>query len=208
MSTISGVGSASSAWSQMSTSRASSRAERMFAKVDSDGSGSVDKTELQTMLDKIAEKSGTSLGSADDMMTKMDSNGDGSLSKDELEAGMKSLMPAPSSTVDFAHRSGDGAPPTPPPGGGTAGAGGDSSSSTTTATDPLDTNGDGTVSAEERAAGAVKDMVQNLFKAMDSDGDQSINKTEFAAFKSKLDALFASSSANSTQSSSSISVSA
>jgi hypothetical protein len=180
----------------------------MFAKVDSDGSGSVDKTELQTMLDKIAEKSGTSLGSADDMMTKMDSNGDGSLSKDELEAGMKSLMPAPSSTVDFAHRSGDGAPPTPPPGGGTAGAGGDSSSSTTTATDPLDTNGDGTVSAEERAAGAVKDMVQNLFKAMDSDGDQSINKTEFAAFKSKLDALFASSSANSTQSSSSISVSA
>ena len=203
MSTISGVSSASSAWSQMSGSaRSTSRADRMFAKVDADGSGSVDKTELQGMLDKMAEKSGNTLGSADDLMTKMDSDGNGSLSKDELDTGMKSLMPKPSSTVDFAQRSGGSRPP--PPSGDS-----DATGSSTSSTDPLDTNGDGTVSAEERAAGAVKDMVKNLFAAMDSDGDESVSKSEFAAFKDKLDAMFGSSSSSTSASaSSSISVTA
>jgi Ca2+-binding EF-hand superfamily protein len=173
----------------------------MFAKVDADGSGSVDKTELQGMLDKMAEKSdGNTLGSADDLMTKMDSDGDGSLSKDELDEGMKSLMPKPSSTVDFAQRSGS----RPPPPGDS-----DTTGSSTSSTDPLDTNGDGTVSTEERAAGAVKDMVKDLFAAMDSDGDESVSKSEFAAFKEKLDAMFGSaSSTTSASASSSISVTA
>jgi Ca2+-binding EF-hand superfamily protein len=203
MSTISGISSASSAWSEMSGSaRSTSRADRMFAKVDADGSGSVDKTELQGLLDKMAEKSGNTLGSADDLMTKMDSDGNGSLSKDELDAGMKSLMPKPSSTVDFAQRSG-GRPPPPPSGDS------DTTGSSTSSTDPLDTNGDGTVSAEERAAGAVKDMVKNLFTAMDSDGDEAVSKSEFAAFKDKLDAMFGSaSSTTSASTSSSISVTA
>ena len=204
MSTISGISSASSAWSEMSSSaRSTSRADRMFAKVDADGSGSVDKTELQGMLDKMAEKSdGNTLGSADDLMTKMDSDGDGSLSQDELDEGMKSLMPKPSSTVDFAQRSGS-RPPPPPPGDS------DTTGSSTSSTDPLDTNGDGTVSAEERAAGAVKDMVKDLFAAMDSDGDESVSKSEFAAFKEKLDAMFGSvSSTTSASASSSISVTA
>jgi len=204
MSTISGISSASSAWSEMSSSaRSTSRADRMFAKVDADGSGSVDKTELQGMLDKMAEKSdGNTLGSADDLMTKMDSDGDGSLSQDELDEGMKSLMPKPSSTVDFAQRSGS-RPPPPPPGDS------DTTGSSTSSTDPLDTNGDGTVSTEERTAGAVKDMVKELFTAMDSDGDESVSKSEFAAFKEKLDAMFGSvSSTTSSSASSSISVTA
>ena len=204
MSTISGISSASSAWSEMSSSaRSTSRADRMFAKVDADGSGSVDKTELQGMLDKMAEKSdGNTLGSADDLMTKMDSDGDGSLSQGELDEGMKSLMPKPSSTVDFAQRSGS-RPPPPPPGDS------DTTGSSTSSTDPLDTNGDGTVSAEERAAGAVKDMVKDLFAAMDSDGDESVSKSEFAAFKEKLDAMFGgASSTTSASASSSISITA
>ncbi len=205
MSTISGISSASSAWSEMSSSaRSTSRADRMFAKVDADGSGSVDKTELQGMLDKMAEKSdGNTLGSADDLMTKMDSDGDGSLSQDELDMGMKSLMPKPSSTIDFAQRSGGSRPPPPPSGDS------DATGSSTSSTDPLDTNGDGTVSAEERAAGAVKDMVKDLFAAMGSDGDESVSKSEFAAFKDKLDAMFGSASSTASSSaSSSISVTA
>ena len=104
MSTISAVGGASSAWSDYSSSRVGAMKEKMFAKVDKDGSGGVDKTELQGMLDDIAKKSGTSAGSADQLLGKMDSDGNGSLSQSELEAGMKSLMPAPSSTVDFAQQ--------------------------------------------------------------------------------------------------------
>ena len=166
MSTISGISSASSAWS----SGATSRAERMFAKVDADGSGGVDKTELQGMLDHIAEKGGASLGSADDVMTKLDADGNGSVSSSELDAGMKSLMPPPSSTMEFAQRSGgsgggggSGGPPPPA---------GDASSSDST-TDPLDTNGDGTVSAAERAAGDMMKLMKDLTAALDTFRDQS-----------------------------------
>jgi len=191
MSTISGVSSANSAWSGMSSARASARSEKMFAKVDTDGSGSVDTTELQSMLDDISSKTGTTLGSAGDLMTTMDTDGSGSLSKDELDTGMKSLMPPPSSTLDFAQQQGGmggmgGMPPPPPPDGASASS---DSSSSTSSTDPLDTNGDGVVSAEEAAAGALKDAVASLFAAADTDGDKSISKSEADTLKQKMDAV-------------------
>ena len=80
---------------------------KMFAKVDTDSSGSVDQTELSSMLSDIASKTGTSLGDSKELFTKMDSNSDGSLSSDELDKGMKDLMP-PSSTMDFAQSRGMG----------------------------------------------------------------------------------------------------
>ncbi len=190
MSTISAVGSASSAWADFSSSRASAMKDKMFSKVDSDGNGKVDKTELQGLLDKVTEMSGNSLGTAEDLFSKMDSNGDGSLSKDELDAGMKSLMPPPSSTIDFAQqRVADssreaGAPPGPPPAEGADGSG------TSASTDPLDTNGDGTVSAQERAAGELQNLMKNLMSAIDTDGDKTVSKTEAAAFKSQLATAF------------------
>ena len=181
MTTISGTGSASHAWSEMSSARSSARAAKMFAKVDADGSGSVDKTELQGMLDHLAEKSGNSLGSADELMTKMDADGNGSLSQSELDAGMKSLMPAPASTVDFVQQS-QGMPPPPPP----SDAAGSSSNG---ATDPLDTNGDGTVSPEERAAGALNDAIATLFAAADTNGDKTISQSEADTLKEKMDTV-------------------
>ena len=195
MSTISGVSSASSAWSGMSSARASARSDKMFAKVDTDSSGSVDTSELQSMLDDISSKTGNTLGSASDLMTTMDTDGSGTLSKDELDTGMKSLMPPPSSTLDFAQQQGgmggmDGMPPPPPPPDG-ASASSDSSSSTssTSSTDPLDTNGDGVVSAEERAAGALQDAVTSLFAVADTDGDKTISKSEADTLKQKMDAV-------------------
>jgi Ca2+-binding EF-hand superfamily protein len=189
MSTIGSVGSASSAWSGMSTSRAGAMKEKMFAKVDADGSGGVDATELQTMLDKVASKSGSSTVSASDLLSQADSDGDGSLSKDELDTGMKSLMPQPSSTMQFAQQRGmdGGPPPGPPPEGSPSGVEGSSSTSGTsstesTETDPLDTNGDGVVSASEQLAGDL----QALVEAMDGDGDGNIAKTEVETFLSQL----------------------
>jgi Ca2+-binding EF-hand superfamily protein len=181
MTTISGTSRANpSAWAETSGTRSNARAAKMFAKVDADGSGSVDKTELQGMLDHIAEKSGQSLGGADELMTKMDADGNGSLSQTELDAGMKSLMPAPSSTVDFAQQS-QGMPPPPPPADGASSASG--------ATDPLDTNGDGTVSAEERAAGALNEAIANLFAAADTDGDKTISQSEADTLQAKMDTV-------------------
>ena len=212
MSTISGISSASSAWSGMSSARASARSEKMFAKVDTDGSGSVDTTELQSMLDDISSKTGNTLGSASDLMSTMDTDGSGTLSKDELDTGMKSLMPPPSSTLDFAQQQGgmggmgdmDGMPPPPPPPDGVSAS--SDSSSGTSSTDPLDTNGDGVVSAEERAAGALQDAVTSLFAAADTDGDKSISKSEADTLKQKMDAVLEglqSASASSVQTASS-----
>jgi len=197
MSTISGVGGASSAWSEMSASRASATKDKMFAKVDKDGSASIDKSELQGMLDQMSEKSGTTAANADDLLGKMDSDGNGSLNKDELDAGMKSLMPKPSSTMAFAQqRTEGGGPPPPPPSGGEGGGGSTSATSGSSSADPLDTNGDGVVSPEERAAGEMKDLMNTLVSAMDADGDKKVSKDEQDSFNVKLDQAFASSSSS------------
>lgn len=80
MSTISGVsGSGSNAWAALNTQRTNHQA-KMFAKVDSDGSGSVDQVELTTMLDKISQKTGASFGDTAKVFTSMDTNGDGTAS--------------------------------------------------------------------------------------------------------------------------------
>lgn len=195
LSAISGVASNSNGWA---AARSQMQA-RMFAKADADGSGGVDKTELQSMLDDISKKTGvsstastgTSGTSTDELFTKMDSNGDGSLSSDELAKGMQSLMPAPS-TMDFAQAHGPGGQ------GGPSGPGGPPPSSDATSYDPLDTNQDGTVSEAEKAAGQAKtDALQALFKSIDTNGDNKISSTESDAFISELtSALQAASSAS------------
>lgn len=297
MSTISGVSSASSAWSNVSATRSNRppggmSPDKMFAKVDTDGSGGVDKTELQGLLDKVAQKTGvTNSSSTDQLFSKMDSNGDGSLSKDELGKGMKDIMPPPS-TMDFAQSrsdstdsstngkddlfakvdtngdgsvsqaemkslmdimdkmasssgsnstssasatsdtssstsatsssdmfskldsngdgslsktefeagrpqgghgpQGSGGMPPPPGGAGGAGGAGNSSASSTTY-DPLDTNQDGVVSAQERMAGSLStDTVQSLFKSIDTNGDSKISSSESDAFIKQLTSQVAS----------------
>ena len=200
MSSITGVSSGSSAWSSMgaiSSSRAQMK-EKLFSKVDSDSSGGVDAAELQSMLDDIAKHTGTSSStSAADALKSLDSNGDGSLDADELDQGMKSLMPDPPSTMAFAQSrseggmQGAGGPPPPPPPPPSDDASSDASStSSTSATsyDPLDTNQDGTVSAEERAAGEAKEAMLALLKAVDTDGDKQISDSEFSKFEDMLSA--------------------
>jgi EF-hand domain pair len=178
MSTISAIGSSASAWPAMGSP--GRMKEKLFAKVDADGSGSVDKTELQGLLDKVAGKSGAAASNAEDLFSSIDSNGDGSLDADELDQGMKSLMPPPSDTLAFAQSRGavDGARPPPPPSGSCS----DDSSGASTTTDPLDTNEDGTVSAQERAAGELAEVMKTLTKAMDSDGDQKVSSSERDSF--------------------------
>jgi hypothetical protein len=101
MSTISGLGGANRSWDggQSPTRRAEHEA-RMFAKVDSDGSGSVDATELAALLQQGGQASTDTDSAA--LLKQMDSDGNGSLSSDELGRGMHDLMPPPASTLDFA----------------------------------------------------------------------------------------------------------
>jgi Ca2+-binding EF-hand superfamily protein len=169
----------------------------MFAKVDSDGSGSVDSTELQSMLDHVAQKSGQTAGDATQMLSQMDGNGDGSLSQDELGQGMKDLMPPPSDTMAFAQRRGGG--------------GGDSAQDLLSA---LDTDQSGEVSSSEmqtlidqlsQTAGSSAGTSSapsgaDLVKALDSDGSGSLSSGELQALKG--DSSSSSSATSSTTSAS------
>jgi len=78
--------------------------QQMFNRVDKDGSGGIDKDELNVMAEKIAEHTGNEIG-VDSLMEEYDGNGDGTLNRGETHAAMESLREAMG-------------PPPPPQGGG------------------------------------------------------------------------------------------
>lgn len=187
MSTISGLGGVNRSWDSGASRKAEHEA-RMFAKVDSDGSGGVDATELATMLEHTGQS-----GDSAELLKQMDGNGDGSLSSDELSQGMRELMPPPASTMEFAQSRGAandevdvfsemdadgdgqltraefeaGRPSGPPPGGMPPPASSSTgTSATSTEIDPLDLNQDGTVSQIERLAGELKELAQSASDEM------------------------------------------
>jgi len=189
MTTISSV---SSAWSSASVQRASRPGpspERLLSKIDADGSGGVDSTELQGLLDKVAKKTGTTSDtSAADLLTQYDANGDGNLNADELGKTMESIMPA-RSTMDFAQSRNSTE--------GTEGT--ESTDSTSAATGKagddlfgkVDSDGDGAVSQTELQAlleamsGGTASQTgvssDDAFAALDTDSDGSLTQAEFDA---------------------------
>ena len=166
MSSISNVSGSSNAWA----SQRSAMQTRMFAKVDTDSSGSVNASELQTMLDDVSQHTGVSFQkTAQELLTAMDGNSDGSLSSDELAQGMQSIMPPPPSTMDFAQ----------------ARNGAQEGSDDLFA--KVDTDGDGSVSKTEMSDFVAK-MGKNAdsssddkFAKLDTDADGSLSQAEFEA---------------------------
>lgn len=173
MSSISSASGLSNAWANASTQRVQMQA-KLFARVDADSSGAVDQTELQSLLTDISKKTGKRLD-AEQVLRSMDGDSDGSLSSKELAAGMKTVMPPPS-TVDFAQKR-TGGPGEVRGAGGPGGAGRakgtESSTATSTTDDPLDTNQDGTVTELERLAGALKDLVSTIESSNSNSGSKS-----------------------------------
>lgn len=206
MSSISSLGS-SQAWASMGPQRSdrppggadpAQFKKALFDKLDADGSGGVDSSEIDKLLSKLGQRSGSTTATDNaNTFSQMDGDGDGSLSADELDSGLKNLLGTAGDTAGFvrsrgpqgtqgsegAHR---GPPPGPPPAEATDAteASGDSSS-----TDPLDTNGDGTVSAAERAVGDIQKALQDLKTAIDTDGDSKISPSEARQFAQVLQQL-------------------
>ena len=186
MASISSISNGGNAWA----AQAAERKAKLFAKTDTDGSSGVDSTELQTLMDKVSERTGvTNTRTAADLVTELDADSNGSLDADELKNGIASIVPLPS-TVEFSQTRGAGGPPPggpPPAGAAEAASGGDS-----TTYDPLDTNKDGIVSAAEAAAGAANgttsttDTLQALLKAIDTDKDGKLSNTEADAFAKQV----------------------
>lgn len=175
--------SVSSAWSSANMQRAQQRPgpspERLLAKMDTDGSGGVNATELQGLLDDVSKKTGVgSQASAAGLVQQYDSDGDGSLNADELGKTMQSVLPPPPSTMAFAQSRSDS-----------------STDATGQAGDDLfgkvDTDGDGGVSLTELqallekmsggTAGTTGVSSGELFSQLDADGDGSLSEAEFDA---------------------------
>jgi len=180
MTTISGV---SSAWQSASAHRtmgAGRMAERMLAKFDADGSGGVNTSELQGLLDDVAQKTGVtgSSSQAADLLAQGDSNGDGSLDSSELSTALQSVLPPPPSTMAFAQsREATGA-------SGTGQAGDDLFGK-------VDADASGSVSAQElqalleKMSGGTASQTgvssDALFSQLDADGDGGLTQAEFDA---------------------------
>ncbi len=66
--------------------------EKAFNKIDADGDGILNATEMKTMTDMMSDKMGTETPSSEDLMSKLDMDGDGALSFAEFEAGRSQGM--------------------------------------------------------------------------------------------------------------------
>jgi Ca2+-binding EF-hand superfamily protein len=166
-----------------------SGAKELFKKVDSDGSGAIDPTEMAAFTDKMKAATGRDSPTT---FAKLDTNSDGQLTQAEFDVGKPSVRPKGAGRADEAEKTSDaddargvkGAGGPPPPGGpggpggaqGPKGAGGvggtGSTSSASTTYDPLDTNQDGSVSELERLAGALKDLVSTIESSNSKTGTQ------------------------------------
>lgn len=173
----------------------------LFSKVDGNSDGSIDSDELKTLQEQMGLQD-------DDAFSRLDTDSSGSLSADEFAAGRPqggqgsqsaggtlNVQGSSQGTQGAQGGRGPGGPGGaggPPPAGGGDGDADDTSTSSTsssgstsssTTIDPLDTNEDGVVSAQERAAGELKKLMEQALKAADSDGDQSLSASEVSSLK-------------------------
>jgi|GEM_PF-422939 len=193
MSSLSSVTQSSNGWANAMPPKPAGggkATERLFSEFDTDSSGSVDSTELQSLLSDVSQKTGLSISSstAADLLSASDSNGDGSLSANELDSALKSVLPPPPSTLDFVQSRSSGS------------SNSSSSTSTTTATgqaddklfSQLDTNGDSSVSQDELQS-LLDQMASDqgntssalsaseVISQLDSNGDGGLSASEFDA---------------------------
>src|SRR5450830_2093935 len=191
MSSLSSVTQSSNGWANAMPPKPAGggkATERLFSEFDTDSSGSVDSTELQSLLSDVSQKTGLSISSstAADLLSASDSNGDGGLSASELDSALKSVLPPPPSTLDFVQSRSSGSS--------------NSSTSTTTATgqadddlfSQLDTNGDSSVSQDELQS-LLDQMASDqgntssalsaseVISQLDSNGDGGLSASEFDA---------------------------
>ena len=181
----------------------------LFSKLDTTGKGYLTKSDLQSASTQLSgsdssNSSGSTSSSAnvDELFKKLDANGDGNITKDELASGLKQLAGG-----------------TPPSGSGNAnstsstnGTSSTQSSSTSKTYDPADTNQDGTVSAQERIAYALKQLASQLQSSASSTSSNSASSTSTSSdariFKQITDIMRAYGSSDSGSNNSGLSVTA
>lgn len=122
-----------------------SRADALFARLDTTNKGYLEKADLQAALPGNADKRSTV--PADKLFARLDGDQDGKVTKSELSDALSKVGDQLNSQLNQSRAARGGqpaaaAPPPPPP--------------ADTSVDPADANADGTVSEEEAAAYAAQ----------------------------------------------------
>ena len=169
MSSISGIGSSAIGGTSgiMQSTRSRPDPAEKFKSLDSDGSSTLDKTELSDLAKELSKMTGKTLD-VDASITTYDSDGDGALSEEETGMMMREVLG-------------------PPPGGGAQGTDPEARFA------ELDSDGSGGLGLEEleaMAAGAPQGAqsvdVSEALSKYDSDGDGELNSEEMAAMMKDL----------------------
>jgi Ca2+-binding EF-hand superfamily protein len=136
--------------------------QSLFNKIDQDGDGSIDKTEMESVL----SKSGPSV---EDIFSKLDTDQDGVIGKNEFEEALSKLR---------EHH-----PPGPPP-QANMGAGPEDMFN------KIDQNADGSITKDELTSfmgqSAASSDVDKIFKEVDTDNDGVISRSESDAHMEKM----------------------
>jgi Ca2+-binding EF-hand superfamily protein len=100
--------------------------QKLFAKLDTNGDQSIDKSELKSFMDFVSTQTGTSTSgtsttgtsaasSTDALFSALDSDGDGSITSTELADNGKALFDQLRDQLRNVQLSSSDAPPPPPP---------------------------------------------------------------------------------------------
>ena len=165
------VGGISSGFGSMNTSMIRQMMEQRFNRDDTDGNGTLDKTEFQSVANKIAERTGVTQN-VDDLFAAIDTDSDGALTLDEMISSRPQGTPPP--------------PPPPPPATSTTEETDDESTSDLFNT--IDSDGDGVIDELELQTFMDNNglSVDNLFSQIDTDSDGKINLSELDTFLSQI----------------------
>jgi Ca2+-binding EF-hand superfamily protein len=143
--------SGSGSYPYIQTSQRSDPTQSLFDQIDANKDNSLDQSELKTFAGTMSQKTGSSM-SVYDILSKLDTNGDGQLSREEFDAGRPEGhrhhgKGGAQALMDMLDNQGN-----------------NNSSSNL---DPLDTNGDGIVDAQELAAAGLNMLTQNYMSMVD-----------------------------------------
>jgi Ca2+-binding EF-hand superfamily protein len=169
--------------SSIGSQSASSWASSLFSKIDTRNQGYIEKSDLQAAFAKIDKtgNAGAESPDVDAVFKQLDGDSDGKVTKDEMSSALEKLAGELNAQFDQSRvrggmKSGGGMPPPLPGGAGPAqGSGGSSETAGTDASyiAAADTNGDGTVSAEELAAYQASGETSSETSAASGSGQES-----------------------------------
>lgn len=149
-----------------STASLSEMRQKMFNQIDTNGDGSIDKTEMSAMI----QQNTTTL--VDDIFGKVDTDQNGLISQIESDSGLAKL--GQETKKDGGIWGVSGRPHHPPP--------------PEKVFDAADTNKDGVVSKEELSAimGQNGGNIDDLFSKVDTDSDGLISRAEDETFRKQM----------------------